>query len=184
MRIILNQAEITAMLQTVLNQNILPKTQLKEFEVKGLRTQDGYQLEIITEDVTDFVDLNDWEAEDEIVELIFANPLGTPISIPDSNPVSDLVSDQDKAAESTEQKPLFETDEPTKPAEEATESVPTPEAEGIFEEVTEESIGNASTTKDASNVFGQTDEEEDVDIFGNPSVKPVQEKNEIESLFN
>lgn len=180
MRIILNQVEITAMLQTVLNQNILPKTQLKEFEVKGLRTQDGYQLEIVTEDVTDFVDLNDEEVEDDIVELIFANPLGTPVTVPDSDPVSD----QDKAAESTEQKPLFETDEPTKPAEEATESVPTPEAEGIFEEVTEESIGNASTTKDASNVFGQTDEEEDVDIFGNPSVKPVQEKDETESLFS
>lgn len=180
MRIILNQVEITAMLQTVLNQNILPKTQLKEFEVKGLRTQDGYQLEIVTEDVTDFVDLNDEEVEDDIVELIFANPLGTPVTVPDSDPVSD----QDKAAESTEQKPLFETDEPTKPAEEATESVPTPEAEGIFEEVTEESIGNASTTKDASNVFGQTDEEEDVDIFGNPSVKSVQEKDETESLFS
>lgn len=180
MRIILNQTEITAMLQTVLNQNILPKTQLKEFEVKGLRTQDGYQLEIVTEDVTDFVDLNDEEVEDDIVEFIFANPLGTPVTVPDSDPVSD----QDKAAESTEQKPLFETDEPTKPAEEATESVPTPEAEGIFEEVTEESIGNASTTKDASDVFGQTDEEEDVDIFGNPSVKPVQEKDETESLFS
>lgn len=181
MRIILNQVEITAMLQTVLNQNILPKTQLKEFEVKGLRTQDGYQLEIVTEDVTDFVDLNDEEVEDDIVGLIFANPLGTPVTVPDSDPV---VSDQDKTTESTEQKPLFETDEPTKPAEEATESVPTPEAEGIFEEVTEESIGNASTTKDASNVFGQTDEEEDVDIFGNPSVKPVQAKDDTESLFS
>ena len=83
MRIILNQAEITAMLQTVLNQNIFPKTVLKYFEVKGLRTQDGYQLEIVTEDVTDFMDLNDEEAEDDIVELIFANPLDTPISIPD-----------------------------------------------------------------------------------------------------
>ena len=50
--------------------------------------------------------------------------------------------------------------------------------------MTEESIGNASTTKDASDVFGQTDEEEDVDIFGNPSVKPVQEKDETESLFS
>lgn len=177
MRIILNQAEITAMLQTVLNQNILPKTQLKEFEVKGLRTQDGYQLEIVTEDVTDFVDLNDEEVEDDIVALIFANPLGTPVTVPDSDPVSD----QDKAAESTEQKPLFETDEP---AQEAAESVPTTEAKGIFEEVTEESIGNASTTKEASDVFGQTDEEEDVDIFGNPSVKPVQEKDETESLFS
>lgn len=187
MRIILNQTEITAMLQTVLNQNIFPKTQLKEFEVKGLRTQDGYQLEIVTEDVTNFVDLNDEETEDEIVELIFAN-LGTPITVPDSDPVnnlvSDPVSDQDKATESTKQKPLFETDEPTKPAEEAVELVPTTEAKGIFEEVTEESIGNASTTKDASDVFGQTDEEEDVDIFGNPSVKPVQEKDETESLFS
>lgn len=177
MRIILNQAEITAMLQTVLNQNILPKTQIKDFEVKGLRTQDGYQLEIVTEDVTDFVDLNDEEVEDDIVELIFANPLGTPVTIPDSDPVSD----QDKATESTKQKPLFEPDEQV---EEAVESVPTTEAKGIFEEVTEESIGNASTTKDASDVFGQTDEEEDVDIFGNPSVKPVQEKDETESLFS
>lgn len=177
MRIILNQTEITAMLQTVLNQNILPKTQLKEFEVKGLRTQDGYQLEIVTEDVTDFVDLNDEETEDEIVELIFANPLGTPISIPDSDPVSD----QNKATESTEQKPLFESEEPT---EKVTETVPATESTEHFEEVTEESIGNASTTKDASDVFGQTDEEEDVDIFGNPSVKPVQEKDETESLFS
>ena len=178
MRIILNQAEITAMLQTVLNQNILPKTQLKEFEVKGLRTQDGYQLEIVTEDVTNFVDLNNEETEDEIVGLIFANPLGTPISIPDSNPVSD----PDQATESTKQKPLFESDEQ---AQEATETVPTTEAKGIFEEVTEESIGNASTTKDANDVFGQTDEEkEDVDIFGNPSVKPVQKKDETESLFS
>lgn len=184
MRIILNQAEITAMLQTVLNQNILPKTQLKEFEVKGLRTQDGYQLEIVTEDVTDFVDLNDEETEDEIVELIFAN-LGTPITVPDSDPVnnlvSDPVSDQDKATESTKQKPLFEPEEPT---EKVIETVPATEAKDIFEEVTEESIGNASTTKDASDVFGQTDEEEDVDIFGNPSVKSVQEKNETESLFS
>ena len=183
MRIILNQVEITAMLQTVLNQNILPKTQLKEFEVKGLRTQDGYQLEIVTEDVTDFVDLNDEEVEDDIVELIFANPLGTPVTVPDSDPVvsDSVVSDQDKTTESTEQKPLFE---PEEQAEEAVELVPTTEAKGIFEEVTEESIGNASTTKDASDVFGQTDEEEDVDIFGNPSVKPVQEKDETESLFS
>lgn len=177
MRIILNQTEITAMLQTVLNQNILPKTQLKEFEVKGLRTQDGYQLEIVTEDVTDFVDLNDEETEDEIVELIFANPLGTPISIPDSDPIND----QNKATESTEQKPLFE---PAEPSKKATETVPATESTEHFEEVTEESIGNASTTKDASDVFGQTDEEEDVDIFGNPSVKPVQEKDETESLFS
>lgn len=178
MRIILNQTEITAMLQTVLNQNILPKTTLKEFEVKGLRTQDGYQLEIVTEDVTDFMDLNAEEAEDEIVELIFANPLGTPASIPDSDPISDSVA----VPAQEEQSQLIE---PTESAEEVTETVPTTEAKGIFEEVTEESIGNASTTKDASDVFGQTDEEEeDVDIFGNPSVKPVQEKDETESLFS
>lgn len=180
MRIILNQTEITAMLQTVLNQNILPKTQLKDFEVKGLRTQDGYQLEIVTEDVTNFVDLNDEETEDEIVELIFANPLGTPITVPDSDPVSD----PDKATESIEQKPLFESGESTEPTEKATETVPATETKGIFEEVTEESIGNASSTKDASDVFGQTDEKEDVDIFGNPSVKPVQKKDETESLFS
>ena len=180
MRIILNQTEITAMLQTVLNQNILPKTQLKDFEVKGLRTQDGYQLEIVTEDVTNFVDLNDEETEDEIVELIFANPLGTPITVPDSDPVSD----PDKATESIEQKPLFESGESTEPTEKATETVPATETKGIFEEVTEESIGNASTTKDAGDVFGQTNEEEDVDIFGNPSVKPVQKKDETESLFS
>ena len=180
MRIILNQTEITAMLQTVLNQNILPKTQLKDFEIKGLRTQDGYQLEIVTEDVTNFVDLNDEETEDEIVELIFANPLGTPITVPDS----DSVSDPDKATESVEQKPLFESGESTEPTEKATETVPATETKGIFEEVTEESIGNASSTKDASDVFGQTDEEEDVDIFGNPSVKPVQKKDETESLFS
>lgn len=182
MRIILNQTEITAMLQTVLNQNILPKTQLKDFEVKGLRTQDGYQLEIVTEDVTNFVDLNDEETEDEIVELIFANPLGTPITVPDSDPVSD----PEKATESIEQKPLFESGESTEPTEKATETVPATETKGIFEEVTEESIGNASSTKDASDVFGQTDEEEeeDVDIFGNPSVKPVQKKDETESLFS
>ena len=174
MRIILNQAEITAMLQTVLNQNILPKTQLKEFEVKGLRTQDGYQLEIVTEDVTDFVDLNDEEVEDDIVALIFANPLGTPVSVPDSDQVDTPTQE--------EQSQLVE---PTESAEETTETVSTTEAKGIFEEVTEESIGNASTTKDASDVFGQTDkEEEDVDIFGNPSVKPVQEKDETESLFS
>ena len=176
MRIILNQTEITAMLQTVLNQNILPKTQLKEFEVKGLRTQDGYQLEIVTEDVTDFVDLNDEEAEDDIVELIFANPLDTPISIPDSDPVTDPVN----TPAQEEQSQLVES---TEPVEEATKTIPTTEAKGIFEEVTEESIGNASTTKDAGDIFGQTDEE-DVDIFGNPSVKPVQEKNETESLFS
>lgn len=176
MRIILNQAEITAMLQTVLNQNILPKTVLKDFEVKGLRTQDGYQLEIITEDVTDFVDLNDEEAEDDIVELIFANPLDTPISIPDSDPVTDPVN----TPAQEEQSQLVES---TEPVEEATKTIPTTEAKGIFEEVTEESIGNASTTKDAGDIFGQTDEE-DVDIFGNPSVKPVQEKNETESLFS
>ena len=176
MRIILNQAEITAMLQTVLNQNILPKTVLKDFEVKGLRTQDGYQLEIVTEDVTDFVDLNDEEAEDDIVELIFANPLDTPISIPDSDPVTDPVN----TPAQEEQSQLVES---TEPVEEATKTIPTTEAKGIFEEVTEESIGNASTTKDAGDIFGQTDEE-DVDIFGNPSVKPVQEKNETESLFS
>lgn len=181
MRIILNQTEITAMLQTVLNQNILPKTTLKDFEVKGLRTQDGYQLEIVTEDVTDFMDLNDEEAEDEIVELIFANPLGTPASIPDSDPISDPVSDSVAVPAQEEQSQLIE---PTESAEEATETVPTTEAKGIFEEVTEESIGNASTTKDASDVFGQTDEEEDVDIFGNPSVKPVQEKDKTENLFS
>ena len=78
-----------------------------------------------------------------------------------------------------------EPTESTESAEETTETVSTTEAKGIFEEVTEESIGNASTTKDASDVFGQTDkEEEDVDIFGNPSVKPVQEKDETESLFS
>lgn len=176
MRIILNQAEITAMLQTVLNQNIFPKTVLKYFEVKGLRTQDGYQLEIVTEDVTDFVDLNDEEAEDDIVELIFANPLDTPISIPDSDPVTDPVNTPAQEEQS-------QLDESTEPVEEATETIPTTEAKGIFEEVTEESIGNASTTKDAGDIFGQTDEE-DVDIFGNPSVKPVQEKNETESLFS
>ena len=177
MRIILNQTEITAMLQTVLNQNILPKTQLKEFEVKGLRTQDGYQLEIVTEDVTDFVDLNDEEVEDDIVELIFANPLSTPVSVPDSDQVDTPTQE--------EQSQLVEPTEPTESAEETTETVSTTEAKGIFEEVTEESIGNASTTKDASDVFGQTDkEEEDVDIFGNPSVKPVQEKDETESLFS
>lgn len=176
MRIILNQAEITAMLQTVLNQNILPKTVLKDFEVKGLRTQDGYQLEIVTEDVTDFMDLNDEEAEDDIVELIFANPLDTPISIPDSDPVTDPVN----TPAQEEQSQLVES---TEPVEEATKTIPTTEAKGIFEEVTEESIGNASTTKDAGDIFGQTDEE-DVDIFGNPSVKPVQEKNETESLFS
>ena len=179
MRIILNQAEITAMLQTVLNQNILPKTVLKDFEVKGLRTQDGYQLEIITEDVTDFVDLNDEEAEDDIVELIFANPLDTPISIPDSDPVTDPVN----TPAQEEQSQLVESTESTEPVEEVTKTIPTTEAKGIFEEVTEESIGNASTTKDAGDIFGQTDEE-DVDIFGNPSVKPVQEKNETESLFS
>lgn len=176
MRIILNQAEITAMLQTVLNQNILPKTVLKDFEVKGLRTQDGYQLEIVTEDVTDFMDLNDEEAEDDIVELIFANPLDTPISIPDSDPVTDPVN----TPAQEEQSQLVES---TEPVEEATKTIPTTEAKGIFEEATEESIGNASTTKDAGDIFGQTDEE-DVDIFGNPSVKPVQEKNETESLFS
>lgn len=176
MRIILNQAEITAMLQTVLNQNILPKTVLKDFEVKGLRTQDGYQLEIVTEDVTDFMDLNDEEAEDDIVELIFANPLDTPISIPDSDPVTDPVN----TPAQEEQSQLIES---TEPVEEATKTIPTTEAKGIFEEATEESIGNASTTKDAGDIFGQTDEE-DVDIFGNPSVKPVQEKNETESLFS
>ena len=176
MRIILNQAEITAMLQTVLNQNIFPKTVLKYFEVKGLRTQDGYQLEIVTEDVTDFMDLNDEEAEDDIVELIFANPLDTPISIPDSDPVTDPVNTPAQEEQS-------QLDESTEPVEEATETIPTTEAKGIFEEVTEESIGNASTTKDAGDIFGQTDEE-DVDIFGNPSVKPVQEKNETESLFS
>ena len=181
MRIILNQAEITAMLQTVLNQNILPKTTLKDFEVKGLRTQDGYQLEIVTEDVTDFVDLNDEEAEDEIIALIFANPLDTPVSIPDSDQVNDQVSDPVAVPAQEEQNQLIESTEST---EEAAETVPTTEAKGIFEEVTEESIGNASTTKDASDVFGQTDEEEDVDIFGNPSVKPVQEKDETESLFS
>lgn len=177
MRIILNQAEITAMLQTVLNQNILPKTVLKDFEVKGLRTQDGYQLEIVTEDVTDFMDLTDEEAEDDIVELIFANPLDTPISIPDSDPVTDPVN----TPAQEEQSQLIES---TEPVEEATKTIPTTEAKGIFEEATEESIGNASTTKDAGDVFGQTNEEEDVDIFGNPSVKPVQEKNETESLFS
>lgn len=176
MRIILNQAEITAMLQTVLNQNILPKTVLKYFEVKGLRTQDGYQLEIVTEDVTDFMDLNDEEAEDDIVELIFANPLDTPISIPDSDPVTDPVN----TPAQEEQSQLVES---TEPVEEATKTIPTTEAKGIFEEATEESIGNASTTKNAGDIFGQTDEE-DVDIFGNPSVKPVQEKNETESLFS
>lgn len=180
MRIILNQAEITAMLQTVLNQNIFPKTVLKYFEVKGLRTQDGYQLEIVTEDVTDFMDLNDEEAEDDIVELIFANPLDTPISIPDSDPVTDPVTDPVNTPAQEEQSQLVES---TEPVEEATETIPTTEAKGIFEEVTEESIGNASTTKDAGDIFGQTDEE-DVDIFGNPSVKPVQEKNETESLFS
>ena len=180
MRIILNQAEITAMLQTVLNQNIFPKTVLKYFEVKGLRTQDGYQLEIVTEDVTDFMDLNDEEAEDDIVELIFANPLDTPISIPDSDPVTDPVTDPVNTPAQEEQSQLVES---TEPVEEATKTIPTTEAKGIFEEVTEESIGNASTTKDAGDIFGQTDEE-DVDIFGNPSVKPVQEKNETESLFS
>ena len=181
MRIILNQAEITAMLQTVLNQNIFPKTVLKYFEVKGLRTQDGYQLEIVTEDVTDFMDLNDEEVEDDIVELIFANPLGTPVTVPDSDPVSDQVDTPTQE----EQSQLVKPTEPTESAEETTETVSTTEAKGIFEEVTEESIGNASTTKDASDVFGQTDkEEEDVDIFGNPSVKPVQEKDETESLFS
>lgn len=177
MRIILNQTEITAMLQTVLNQNILPKTVLKDFEVKGLRTQDGYQLEIVTEDVTDFMDLNDEEAEDDIVELIFANPLDTPDSTSDNNSVSDSVT----IPVQDEQDTLFE---PTKAVEEVTESVPVTENKGVFEEVTEESIGNASTTKDASDVFGQTNEEEDVDIFGNPSVKPVQAKDETESLFS
>ena len=177
MRIILNQTEITAMLQTVLNQNILPKTVLKDFEVKGLRTQDGYQLEIVTEDVTDFMDLNDEEAEDDIVELIFANPLDTPDSTSDNNSVSDSVT----IPAQDEQDTLFE---PTKAVEEVTESVPVTENKGVFEEVTEESIGNASTTKDASDVFGQTNEEEDVDIFGNPSVKPVQAKDETESLFS
>ena len=177
MRIILNQTEITAMLQTVLNQNILPKTVLKDFEVKGLRTQDGYQLEIVTEDVTDFMDLNVEEAEDDIVELIFANPLDTPDGTSDNNSVSDSVT----IPVQDEQDTLFE---PTQAVEEVTESVPVTENKGVFEEVTEESIGNASTTKDASDVFGQTNEEEDVDIFGNPSVKPVQEKNDTESLFS
>ena len=177
MRIILNQAEITAMLQTVLNQNIIPQTQLKEFEVKGLRTQDGYQLEIVTEDVTEFADLNDDEIEDDIVELIFANPLDTPDSTSDNNSVSDSVT----IPVQDEQDTLFE---PTQAVEEVTESVPVTENKGVFEEVTEESIGNASTTKDASDVFGQTNEEEDVDIFGNPSVKPVQAKDDTESLFS
>ncbi len=177
MRIILNQTEITAMLQTVLNQNILPKTQLKEFEVKGLRTQDGYQLEIVTEDVTEFADLYDDEIEDDIVELIFANPLDTPDSTSDNNSVSDSVT----IPVQDEQDTLFE---PTQAVEEVTESVPVTENKGVFEEVTEESIGNASTTKDASDVFGQTDEEEDVDIFGNPSVKPAQAKDDTESFFS
>ena len=177
MRIILNQAEITAMLQTVLNQNIIPQTQLKEFEVKGLRTQDGYQLEIVTEDVTEFADLSDAEIEDDIVELIFANPLDTPDSTSDNNSVSDSVT----IPVQDEQDTLFE---PTQAVEEVTESVPVTENKGVFEEVTEESIGNASTTKDASDVFGQTNEEEDVDIFGNPSVKPVQAKDDTESLFS
>lgn len=177
MRIILNQTEITAMLQTVLNQNIIPQTQLKEFEVKGLRTQDGYQLEIVTEDVTEFADLNDDVIEDDIVELIFANPLDTPDSTSDNNSVSDSVT----IPVQDEQDTLFE---PTQAVEEVTESVPVTENKGVFEEVTEESIGNASTTKDASDVFGQTNEEEDVDIFGNPSVKPVQAKDDIESLFS
>lgn len=177
MRIILNQTEITAMLQTVLNQNIIPQTQLKEFEVKGLRTQDGYQLEIVTEDVTEFADLNDDEIEDDIVELIFANPLDTPDSTSDNNSVSDSVT----IPVQDEQDTLFE---PTQAVEEVTESVPVTENKGVFEEVTEESIGNASTTKDASDVFGQTNEEEDVDIFGNPSVKPVQAKDDTESLFS
>ena len=177
MRIILNQAEITAMLQTVLNQNIIPQTQLKDFEVKGLRTQDGYQLEIVTEDVTEFADLNDDEIEDDIVELIFANPLDTPDSTSDNNSVSDSVT----IPVQDEQDTLFE---PTQAVEEVTESVPVTENKGVFEEVTEESIGNASTTKDASDVFGQTNEEEDVDIFGNPSVKPVQAKDDTESLFS
>lgn len=177
MRIILNQTEITAMLQTVLNQNIIPQTQLKEFEVKGLRTQDGYQLEIVTEDVTEFADLNDDVIEDDIVELIFANPLDTPDSTSDNNSVSDSVT----IPVQDEQDTLFE---PTQAVEEVTESVPVTENKGVFEEVTEESIGNASTTKDASDVFGQTNEEEDVDIFGNPSVKPVQAKDDTESLFS
>lgn len=177
MRIILNQTEITAMLQTVLNQNIIPQTQLKEFEVKGLRTQDGYQLEIVTEDVTEFADLNNDEIEDDIVELIFANPLDTPDSTSDNNSVSDSVT----IPVQDEQDTLFE---PTQAVEEVTESVPVTENKGVFEEVTEESIGNASTTKDASDVFGQTNEEEDVDIFGNPSVKPVQAKDDTESLFS
>lgn len=177
MRIILNQTEIAAMLQTVLNQNIIPQTQLKDFEVKGLRTQDGYQLEIVTEDVTEFADLNDDEIEDDIVELIFANPLDTPDSTSDNNSVSDSVT----IPVQDEQDTLFE---PTQAVEEITESVPATENKGVFEEVTEESIGNASTTKDASDVFGQTNEEEDVDIFGNPSVKPVQAKDDTESLFS
>ena len=177
MRIILNQTEIAAMLQTVLNQNIIPQTQLKDFEVKGLRTQDGYQLEIVTEDVTEFADLNDAEIEDDIVELIFTNPLDTPDSTSDNNSVNDSVT----IPVQDEQDTLFE---PTQAVEEITESVPATENKGVFEEVTEESIGNASTTKDASDVFGQTNEEEDVDIFGNPSVKPVQAKDDTESLFS
>ena len=102
--------------------------------------------------------------------------MDTPISIPDSDPVTDPVNTPAQEEQS-------QLDESTEPVEEATKTIPTTEAKGIFEEVTEESIGNASTTKDAGDIFGQTDEE-DVDIFGNPSVKPVQEKNETESLFS
>ena len=102
--------------------------------------------------------------------------MDTPISIPDSDQVTDPVN----IPAQEEQSQLVES---TEPVEEATKTIPTTEAKGIFEEATEESIGNASTTKDAGDIFGQTDEE-DVDIFGNPSVKPVQEKNETESLFS
>ena len=175
MRIILNQSEIMSMLQTVINQNVVPNTKIKDFEIKGLRMQEGYQLEIITEDVTQFNDfVEDVEEDVEIINLIFNE--------------TSAKSDSAEAFE-PKAKTEFEVEtESQKQSQDTTTEDIFSDKQAKLEEMTEEAIGVASTVKDASDVFATEPDEptvsDDVDIFGNPTVKPTQTVDTTESLFS
>lgn len=183
MKIVLNHEEILAMLQNYVAQVVVPNLQVKDFDVKGLRTQEGYQLEINT-DLAINLEQNQQVCSDELFNHLY-DLKQVHSQLRDS--LQDILTEATSELHTEEQEqtdmnvpvvPVISVESETKPNKDTFKPEPEPVEE-------EEEVTKSPEITDLP--------DEDVDIFGNPipqaktfaeMEEEQKQQNKTDSLFS
>lgn len=163
MKLTFNQAEITAIIQEFINQNLAIQATVVDFDIKGLRMQEGYQLEVTTSDIKPLsveYGREDEQCNGNHLAVIFGD-LTEPAEQPTVTPVEAYIGEKtvdEKTKQVTEE--LSEGKPEDKPTD--TKEVP----QDITVEMKSETKSVEKSIETSPKITDM-----DVDIFGNPIPK-------------